>query len=69
MITLVRTTTVMPGKQVEARTFATEIGGVVSRITAIRFASDRASAATRMASAGLSSLTTSRSLKNRWGNG
>jgi hypothetical protein len=23
----------MPGKQVEARTFATEIGGVVSRIT------------------------------------
>jgi len=33
MITLVRTTTVMPGKAVEARAFANEIGGVVSRVT------------------------------------
>jgi len=33
MITLVRTTTVMPGRAVEARAFASEIGSVVSRIT------------------------------------
>jgi hypothetical protein len=33
MITLVRTQTIMPGKNVEARAWASEIGGLVSRIT------------------------------------
>ena len=33
MITLIRTATLMPGKQVEARAWASEIGGVVARIT------------------------------------
>jgi hypothetical protein len=33
MITFVRTATIMPGKQVEARAWAGEIGGVVSRVT------------------------------------
>ena len=33
MITLVRTATIMPGKQVEARGWASEVGGLVSRIT------------------------------------
>jgi NIPSNAP len=33
MITLIRSTTMMPGKNPEAREWASEIGGVVSRIT------------------------------------
>jgi hypothetical protein len=33
MITLIRTATIMPGKTVEARAWASEVGGVVSRIT------------------------------------